>query len=61
MAMAGVGAPELGAPSGGAPGPAQATQLELIIATGIGLHNFAKGLAIGSSAAYGQLPWLFSW
>jgi zinc transporter, ZIP family len=29
--------------------------LALLIATGIGLHNFAEGLAIGSSAAAGQL------
>ena len=29
--------------------------LALFIATGIGLHNFAEGLAIGQSAASGQL------
>ena len=29
--------------------------LALMIATGIGLHNFAEGLAIGQSAASGQL------
>jgi zinc transporter, ZIP family len=29
--------------------------LALLIATGIGLHNFAEGLAIGQSAASGQL------
>jgi ZIP family zinc transporter len=49
-----------------APGPAQASlwqvsgwsparRLALIIATGIGLHNFAEGLAIGQSAARGEL------
>ncbi len=32
-----------------------AAYLALLIATGIGLHNFAEGLAIGSSAAAGQL------
>jgi zinc transporter, ZIP family len=33
--------------------PAQ--RLALMIATGIGLHNFAEGLAIGQSAASGEL------
>jgi ZIP family zinc transporter len=32
-----------------------AGQLALLIATGIGLHNFAEGLAIGNSAASGEL------
>jgi ZIP family zinc transporter len=32
-----------------------ARRLALMIATGIGLHNFAEGLAIGQSAASGQL------
>jgi zinc transporter, ZIP family len=32
-----------------------AKQLALLIATGIGLHNFGEGLAIGQSAASGQL------
>jgi ZIP family zinc transporter len=30
-------------------------QLALLIATGIGLHNFGKGLAIGQSAAAGEV------
>ncbi|MFI6931105.1 ZIP family metal transporter [Streptomyces sp. NPDC050287] len=32
-----------------------AASLALMIATGIGLHNFAEGLAIGNSAAKGEL------
>ena len=32
-----------------------ATHLALVIATGIGLHNFSEGLAIGSSAQRGEL------
>src|SRR5260370_31326153 len=32
-----------------------AAQLSLLIAIGIGLHNFGEGLAIGNSAAAGQL------
>ena len=31
------------------------TQLAIVIATGIGLHNFSEGLAIGSSAQKGDL------
>ena len=37
-------------------GPAfTATHLAVVIATGIGLHNFSEGLAIGSSAQKGDL------
>ena len=37
------------------PGWSPARRLALLIAVGIGLHNFAEGLAIGQSAASGQL------
>ena len=35
--------------------PSTARTLSLMIAAGIGLHNFAEGLAIGNSAATGEL------
>ncbi|NJC73881.1 ZIP family metal transporter [Planosporangium thailandense] len=53
-----------GAPAtAGAAGPAETGtgwrstggQLALLIAVGIGLHNFAEGLAIGNSAAKGEI------
>ena len=68
MSRAGAGA---GAAPAGRPGPgalseaevaswrvsswSPARRLALMIATGIGLHNFAEGLAIGQSAASGEL------
>jgi ZIP family zinc transporter len=39
----------------GAGGLAPSYRLALLIAVGIGLHNFSEGLAIGQSAASGQL------
>jgi ZIP family zinc transporter len=43
------------APTMQAPLQPKAATLALMIATGIGLHNFAEGLAIGNSAAAGEL------
>jgi ZIP family zinc transporter len=40
---------------GSAPGMSEAQWLAVFIATGIGLHNFSEGLAIGQSAAAGEL------
>ena len=42
-------------PSGPDAAKARAAELSLLIAVGIGLHNFGEGLAIGSSAAAGEL------
>jgi zinc transporter, ZIP family len=42
-------------PAGPGAARARAAQLSLLIAVGIGLHNFGEGLAIGSSAAAGRL------
>jgi ZIP family zinc transporter len=42
-------------PAGPDAAKARAAQLSLLIAVGIGMHNFGEGLAIGSSAAAGQL------
>ena len=39
----------------GGTAPAPARSLALFIAVGIGLHNFAEGLAIGQSAAAGEV------
>lgn len=42
-------------PSGKDAARARAVQLSLMIAIGIGLHNFGEGLAIGASAAAGRI------
>jgi ZIP family zinc transporter len=42
-------------PSGGEAVRARAAQISLMIAMGIGMHNFGEGLAIGTSAAAGRL------
>ena len=66
MSRAGAGAAPAGRPGPGALSEAEVTswrvsswsparRLALMIATGIGLHNFAEGLAIGQSAAGGEL------
>ena len=47
---------ELAAPRvGGISGWTAARRLSLLIAVGIGLHNFGEGLAIGGSAAAGEI------
>jgi ZIP family zinc transporter len=43
------------AAEGGTTGRSRAASLAMMIAVGIGLHNFAEGLAIGNSAAKGQI------
>ena len=42
-------------PAGPDAAKARAAEVSLLIAVGIGMHNFGEGLAIGSSAAAGQL------
>ena len=42
-------------PSGKAAARVRALQLSMMIAIGIGLHNFGEGLAIGASAAAGRI------
>ena len=48
-------AAELASPRLGVAGWSSARRLALLIAVGIGLHNFAEGLAIGQSAAGGEV------
>jgi ZIP family zinc transporter len=48
-------AAELGGDRSAAGLRGQADRLAMLIAVGIGLHNFAEGLAIGNSAAKGEL------
>ena len=42
-------------PAGPEAARARAAQISLLIAVGIGMHNFGEGLAIGASAAVGRL------
>ncbi len=49
------GAPGAQAGAMAAAGVVDAASLSMMIAVGIGLHNFAEGLAIGNSAASGEL------
>ena len=48
-------AAELAAPRGGLASWSAARRLSLLIAVGIGLHNVGEGLAIGGSAANGEI------
>jgi zinc transporter, ZIP family len=41
------------------PGMPRAHQLTLLVATGLGLHNFSEGLAIGQAAATGAIGFAF--
>ncbi len=50
-----IGGAGLDSASSGAGWRSSAGQLALLIAVGIGLHNFAEGLAIGNSAAQGEI------
>ena len=47
--------PGVGTPTGPRPFVARLASLPMLIAIGIGLHNFAEGLAIGNGAASGDI------
>lgn len=51
----GPGAAAVGQLTDVAPGAVRAQRIAMMIAVGIGLHNFGEGLAIGNSAASGEL------
>jgi len=55
MAGRGPRTPAVGKPTGIIAGLSDAKRLSLFIALGIGLHNFSEGLAIGQSAASGEI------
>ena len=55
VAVGASGVPAPRGPAGGVLDARASADLSMMIAVGIGLHNFAEGLAIGNSAASGEL------